>query len=285
MTTLSIFSIIISVIALLVSLASYFLNVAKHNLQQLQTRYQIFCDKFQALLNFGSQQQLTGFKYDLENVVILDPHDSQCSIAYNNLQKTTTENKDACKLAYAELSESFDFLETKNSLNIKRVENDFVKWFNETINLYYSKLSHFYVTLFEINFITKIAQSGELLPDAIDTIRDLYKTVRDITDIREVLLLLKREMTGVFGQLSVRDIGFFSDNIKAIKKIEKYINIYIDKFGLKNVIENKDYSKISVVYKGFDESCLSYLVEEEEDFILFIQTLKEMSQKNAPPRH
>ncbi|MDE6676503.1 MAG: hypothetical protein K2K12_02160 [Clostridia bacterium] len=281
MTIISVISILISIIALLVSSAAYLLNVAKHNLQQLQTRYLVFCEKFQSLLIFGSQHQLTDFKYDLDNMIVLDPNSEECYIAFNNLQKTTGKNKDACKKAYNELCENLDFWETKSALKIKRDENDFITWLNEIINLYYSKLSSFYVTLFEINFIAKTAQLGVLAPKAIETIRNHYKNIREITEFHETLLALNREITGTFCRLSVRDIGFFSDNIKAIKKIEKYLNKWITQYGINDVIKNKDYSKISTIYKDFNESSLSYLTDEEEEFILFINHIIEMSKESA----
>lgn len=279
MEWISIIGIIISVIALMISALAYWLNVSKHNLQQLQTRYQIFCDKFQSLLMYGSQHQLTDFKFELNNICILDPKNLECDIAFNNLQKSIGTNKDACKKAYNELCDNLDFWETKSALKIKRKENDFVTWLNNTINSYYAKLSHFYIDLFDINFFTKIAQLGVLDPNAFDRIKDFYQNIKDIAVMHETLLALKREITGTFCRLSVRDIGFFNDNINAIKKIEKYLMTWIHQFGIKEVIENNNFRKISTVYKDFNESSFSYINEEEKELIIFINGLIEMSQK------
>ena len=271
---MTIFSLVISGIALLVSIFTFFTNQAKHNLQQLQTRYQIFCDKFKELILFGNYKQLTDFKYDLENIVVYVEKETQGSIEYNNLQKTVGKSIESCKMAYIDLVENLDFFDTKRNLTIKDHKEPFVSWFNDTINQYYAKLNEHYATLYEINFITRAAQYGIIKPNAFATIKHFYQNIKDIVNMSEVLLFLKREMSGVFGKLSVTDVDFFRNNTVAIKHIEKYIHKFIYEYGIDDVINKGNYEKISVVYKNFNgETFSEHLAEEEKDFCTFIKML------------
>ena len=276
---MTIISLVISGIALLISVITFFTNKAKHNLQQLQSRYQTFCDKLTALLLFGGYQKLTNFKFDLENVVNYERTDIQSAVDFNKLQKENSMNIEACKMAYLELNENFDFFEFKRALRPANKKIEFIQWFNETINKYYSKLNYHYCMLYDINVIAKTAQRGELIPNAEKIIKEFYKNIREIVDMTEVLLILKREITGAFGKLSVRNIRFFQNSTSAIRKLSRFAQKFIHEYGIDDVINNKDYKKISVVYKEFgEESYMKYLDDEERDFCSFIVNL---SQKNA----
>lgn len=274
---ISIVSISISSIALLISIITFFVNKAKHNLQQLQTQYYRFNEKFQNLLNFGSYQVLTNFKYDLENVIIKDDADS--AIDYNIIQKQTSVQIDSCKNAYAELLETIDFFETTKALNRQNSykENEFVKWLNSTLNFFYLALNNHYTALYDINQIARLAQSGTLMPNAIETIKSYYDNIYKVVSIRETLLLLKREMFGVFNQSIIKGLGLFFSNTFVIKKLEKHIFWFIDNYGINEVIQKCDYTKIANTYKGLTDIFKNHIIDEENDFIIFINMLIEQS--------
>ncbi len=251
-------------------------------MQQLQTQYYRFNEKFQNLLNFGSFQVLTNFKYDLENMMIKNDADS--AVDYNIIQKRTSAQIDSCKNAYTELLETIDFFETTKALNRQNSykENEFIKWLNSTLNFFYLELNSHYTALYDINQIARLAQSGTLMPNAIETIKSYYDNIYKVVSIRETLLLLKREMFGVFNQSIIKGLGLFFSNTFVIKKLEKHIFWFIDNYGINEVIQKCDYTKITNTYKGLTDIFKNHVIDEENDFIIFINML--IDQSNIPKK-
>lgn len=276
---IAVLSIVISGIALLLSIITFFTNKAKHNLQQLQSRYQVFCDNFKSLVMFGNYQQLINFKYDLENIIIYSLDDMQCGIEFNKLQKNVSANLESSKIAYLDFNSTLDFFEIKSVFKSQSA-NKFLEWINNTINIYYAKLNTYYGDLYEINYIGKKARDGVLEPKDFETIKQFYSNIKEIVNMNEVLLLLNRETNGAFGKLSVRGLSLFYSNSKAIRKITNFINSFIKEYGLDDAIYKKDYKKVSVVYKDFcDEAYLKYLTEEENEFKFVLDAFNKTNSK------
>ena len=102
-------SIIISVVALFVSVASFQWNKAKHNLNQLQYNAEKLCNNLEKFIAFSTEHNLTSFKFQIENIYLITNKEKQ-GIEYNNLQERFSQRKDACRLQYQSLMESLYFL-------------------------------------------------------------------------------------------------------------------------------------------------------------------------------
>ena len=205
--------------------------------------------------------------------------EEQCAIEFNKLQKSISENLETSKIAYIDFNATLDFFENESAFK-SQPNNKFLEWINNTINQYYAKLNKYYGDLYEINFIGKKARDGVLMPEAHATIHNFYSNIKDIVNMNEVLLLLNRETNGALGKLSVSELSLFYSNSKAIRKITNFINSFIKEYGIDDAIYNKDYKKISVVYKEFcEEAYLKYLIEEEDEFHLLIKTLAKTNGK------
>ena len=69
---MEIVTILISISALIISIASYKWNKAKHNLNQLQENGKKLCDSLQDFLDMGTEYYLATYKYELEGELIHD---------------------------------------------------------------------------------------------------------------------------------------------------------------------------------------------------------------------
>ena len=83
----TIISIVVSIIALIVSVVSHKTNKAINNQIQLQNNYFELCQKLQNLINFGAEDNLTSFKFDIENYTCYDKSSIESCKEFNNLQK------------------------------------------------------------------------------------------------------------------------------------------------------------------------------------------------------
>lgn len=270
---MEIIGIIISIIALGLSVTSFQWNKAKHNLNQLQDNAKKFCDNLQEFIGLGTEHYLTLYKYEIENIYHISDKERQ-NIAYNNLQVEFSKRKDYCSKAYRLLMESFEFLEIKGFF----YNNEIVKLLNKTLNDYYMKLNQFYNDLYDINFIVRGAKLGVLTKDRIDKIHAFFDNVRELLDCNAVFSILKRDMAGYFSKLSLVDVGLFGETKKALIKIQKDISKIFTEFGFEDAI-NKDYTKIRRHVPNYGEGFDEFIEEERGDFLTFLNHVKDIGNK------
>ena len=273
-------SIIVSIIAVIVSVVSYKTNKAVNNQIQLQNNYFDLCQKLQKLINFGTEDNLTSFKFDIENYTCYDKSSIDSCREFNNLKKRFYEQKMQVKSAYMEMKENFDFLYTQTRLLCFSNENQFDVWLNDNIDIYFSKLDKYYDDLDQIFMLTRGAQLGLHSSDEKQIVDAFYDNIIDIIRISQALQLLKRNMAGRFKRLSVREINAFNDNEMLISNIKKEMYSYIIQFGIDEVIENTDFSKIKRVCSDFGVHYDEFIREEKNDYHNFLNIIRKNSNKN-----
>ena len=264
-------TIAISIIALMVSISSFQWNKAKHNLNQLQDNAKKFCDNLQEFIKSGTEHHLTSFKFEIENIYHITDKEKK-NIAYNNLQFEFSKRKDICQRKHQETIESIDFFWVQRDVN----NNELVKWLNEILNDYYLKLNRFYNDLPEIDLIVLATQKGLLGKEQLDFVNSFFDNIRDLLDYYVALLVLKKELAGYFGRLSLVDVGLFGSTKKTLIKIENDIMRLIKEFGYKEAIMQKDYTKIKKLCLDFGEGSDEFVEEEKTDFLKFLSAVKDM---------
>ncbi len=273
-------SIIVSIIAVIVSVVSYKTNKAVNNQIQLQNNYFDLCQKLQKLINFGTEDNLTSFKFDIENYTCYDKSSIDSCREFNNLKKRFYEQKMQVKSAYMEMKENFDFLYTQTRLLCFSNENQFDVWLNDNIDIYFSKLDKYYDDLDRIFKLTRGAQLGLQSSDENQIVDAFYDNIIDIIRISQALQLLKRNMAGRFKRLSVREINAFNDNEILISNIKKEMYSYVIQFGIDDAIKNTDFSKIKQVCSDFGVHYDEFINEEKNDYHNFLRIIRKNSNKS-----
>ncbi len=268
-------SIVVSIIAILVSISSFQWNKAKHNLNQLQENAKKFCDSLQDFIGLGTEHNLISYKYEIENICFIENNEKK-DIEYNNLQIEISRRKDNCQKKYVKLMESLDFFEIRNELD----NNELVKWLNLTLNNYYQRLNQFYGDLFDISFIVRGAERGLLPLEKIKFVDLYFSNIRNLLDYNAVFSVLKRDISGYLAKLSLADVGLFGNTKSALKKIEKNIMHLIKEFGFDKAINEKDYSKIKKHCLDFGEQYDEFIEEEKTDFLKFLSVVKDIKKRN-----
>lgn len=272
---ISVISLIFAAIALIVSIISYFSNKAKHNLAQLQEQFFRFTDKFEILLDFANYNALINFKYDLENV--LTQGFDKFVMSYNNLQKEVSVNIDLCKKAYTNVIENMGFFEGAY-FNVEKVpKSEFADWLNKTLNTFYLKLNTHYTSLYDINELANLASGGVLKKDADKIIKDFYCNIFDLVMYRQALLVLKKEMIEVFNKVRINNLQFFNKNAFAIYFIDEHMRTFIEEFGIQELIEKHDNTKISSVHTFNIDEYKQAIDDEEKQLRRFLNMLIESS--------
>ena len=93
MDTYTIIGVVVSIVALAVSIISHQTTKAINNQVQLQNNYLELCQRLQTLINYGSENNLTAFQFDVEKFTLYDQDSIDCGLEYNNLQKSYGEQK------------------------------------------------------------------------------------------------------------------------------------------------------------------------------------------------
>ena len=272
-------SIIASVIAVIVSIVSHKTNKAINNQIQLQNNYFELCRKMQNLINFGDENNLTDFKYDIENYTYYDKDSVESSREFNILQKRFDEQKKQLKHAYVEMMETFDFLHIETFIPQLSKANLFDKWLNDNINIYFLKLNQYYDDLHDIFVLVRSAQMGMSNPNEKQIVDDFFNNIIDIIRISQALQLLKRRMVGRFKMLSVREINAFNDNEVLISNIKKEIYSFITVSGIDDAITGKNYSKINNLCPDFGKQYDEFINEEKNDYIIFLSIIRSKANK------
>ena len=263
-------SIVVSIVAAIVSVLSYVTNKAINNQIQLQNNYFDLCKKMQTLINLGNENNLTDFKYYIENYTYYDKDSKEAGWEFNNIQKRFDEQKMQLKYAYVELIEDFDFLHTETLLPQVSKANLFDKWLNENVNEYYLKLEQYYIDLHEIFVLVRRSQHGISDPNEKQILDNFFDNIIEIVRTSQALQVLKRRMAGRFKMLSVRQINTFKDNEALISKIKEELYLFITLFGIDDAIKGKDFSKINKLAPGFGEQYDEFIDEEKKDYINFL---------------
>lgn len=272
---ISVISLIIAAIALIVSIISYFYNKARHNLSQLQEQFFRFTDKFEILLDFANYNTLINFKYDLENA--LTQGFDKFVISYNNLQKEVSVNIDLCKKAYTTVMENMGFFEGAY-INVEEVsKSEFVDWLNKTLNAFNSKLNTHYTSLYDINELANLARGGVLKENADKIIKDFYCNIFELVMYWQALLVLKKEMIEVFNKVRINNLQFFNRNASAIYFIDEHMRTFIKEYGIQELIEKHDNTKISSVHTFNIDEYIQAIDGEEKQYRRFLHMLVESS--------
>ena len=262
-------SIAISSIALLVSISSFQWNKAQHNLNQLQNNAKKFCDNMQEFIELGTEHCLSSFKFEMENICHIVDKERQ-SVAYNDLQLEFSKRKNICQENHKKVMESIEFLWIQGQV----YNNALMKWLNKTLNEYYLKLSRFYGDLSDINFIVCASKKGLLTKERKEFVNAFFDNIRDLLDYNIVFIVLKKEIAGYFGRLSLVDVGLFGKTKSALIKIENDIMRFIEDFGLEEAISKKDYTKIRKCCLNCGEKFDSFVKEEQANFLQFLRAEK-----------
>lgn len=271
--------IVVSIVALIISYRSYLTTKAINNQVQLQNNYLELCQRLQTLINFGSENNLTTFKYDVENFTLYDKDSVQCGLEYNNLQKKYSEQKIQVKSAYMQVLENFDFLRIQTIFPTLSKENQFDKWLNETVNTYFLKLDRYYTDLYQICTLAKYSQSGVPTPEEKRIIDAFYDNVIDIIKTSQALQFLKSTMVGRFKKLSVREINVFKNNEELISNIKKELYTFVIELGIDDAIKGNDFSKIKKICPDFGDQFDSFINEEKTDYVNFLRILRTKASK------
>lgn len=267
--------IVVSVIALIVSILSFQWNKAKYNLDQLQNKVKNFCDNLQRFNELGTVSCLTSYKFEIENLYYINDIEKH-NIAYNSLQLEFSKRKEDCLERYKGLMETLDFFEIQGLFE----NNDFVKWLNKTLNDYHQKLNQFYGDLLDINLIVKAAEKDLLTEERKKFVNLFFDNIRDLLDYNYAFCVFKRDVSGYFGKLSLSDVGLFGKTKSALKLIEnKLINILVD-YGFDDAINKKEYSKIRKHCPDFGYKFDEMIAEERADFMKFLNIVKNQ-RKNS----
>ena len=276
----TIISIVVSIIALIVSVVSHKTNKAINNQIQLQNNYFELCQKLQNLINFGAEDNLTSFKFDIENYTCYDKSSIESCKEFNNLQKRFYEQKMQVKFAYMELKENFDFLYTQTLLPQLSNKNKFDIWLNNNIDKYFLKLNRYFDDLYKISVLTKAAQEGMNNSNEEQIVNQFYDNVIDIIKTSQALQLLKRNMAGHFKKISVRDINIFNDNEELISNIKNGMYSYIIEFGIDDAIKGTDFSKIKQIALDFGDDFDRFVNEEKSDYLTFLNLVRKNANKS-----
>ena len=266
--------IVISVIALIVSISSFQWNKAKHNLEQLQNNANKFCDNLQNFIELGTVYHLTSYKFEIENLYFISDTEKH-NIEYNNLQFEFSQRKDNCLEKYKAMMGCLDFFEVQGLFE----NNDFVKWLNKTLNDYFNKLNQFYGDLLDINVVVKAAENNLLTEERKILVNRFYDNIRDLFDYNYAFSLLKRDVSGYFGKLSLADVGLFGKTKTALKLIENNLIKIIVEYGFDDAINKKDYIKIRKHCPDFGYEFDETIAEERADFMKFLDSVKNMRKK------
>lgn len=279
MDVYTIISVVASIIAVIVSIVSHNTSKAINNQLQLQNNYFELCKKLQNLINLGSENNLTIFKYDIENYTYYDKDSIESSMEFNNIQKKFDEQKMQLKFAYAELMENFDFLYTETFLPQLSKANLFDKWLNENINAYYWKLDKYYGDLHDVFVLVRGAQMGISNPNEKQIIDAFFDNIIDVIRTSQALQILKRRMAGQFKMLSVREINLFKDNEALISNIKKEIYSFVSDYGIDDAIKGTDFSKINKICPGFGVQYDDFINEEKKDYKTFLSMTRNKANK------
>ena len=273
-------SIIVSIIAVIVSVVSYKTSKAVNNQIQLQNNYFEFCRTLQKLIDFGAEDSLTAFKYDIENYTYYDKNSIESSKEFNNLQKRFYEQKMKLKFIYTELKENFVFLYTQTLLPHLSNNNQFYTWLNDNVDKYFLKLDRYYDDLYQISVLTKVAQEGITNSNEKQIVNDFYDNVIDIIKTSQALQLLKSNMAGRFKRLSVREINAFNNNEILILNIKKAMYSYVIEFGIDDAIKGAGFSKIKQIALDFGDDFDRFINEEKSDYLTFLNLVRKNANKS-----
>lgn len=265
------FTIIISIIALIVSISSFQWNKAQHNLNQLQETAKKFCDNLQAFIELGSNHCLTSHKYKIENLYLTKDKEKR-DVSFNNLQLEFSKRQDNCQQKYKILMESIAFFQIQGVFE----DNELLKFLNKTINDYYLKLYQFYGDLFDINAIVKVGYKDLITKENLEFVNSFFVNIRDLLDYNAAFSLFKKEVSGYFSRLSLADVGLFGNTKQALKGIERDIMKTIKEFGLEEAINEKEYEKIRKFCPDFSIISNDFVEEEKSDFLKFLYVVKDM---------
>ena len=279
MDVYTIISVVASIIAVIVSIVSHNTSKAINNQLQLQNNYFELCKKLQNLINLGSENNLTIFKYDIENYTYYDKDSIESSMEFNNIQKKFDEQKMQLKFACVELMENFDFLHTETFLPQLSKANLFDKWLNENINAYYLKLDKYYGDLHDVFVLVRGAQMGISNPNEKQIIDAFFDNIIDVIRISQALQILKRRMSGRFKMLSVREINLFKDNEALISNIKKEIYAFVSDYGIDDAIKGTDFSKINKICPDFGVQYDDFINEEKKDYKTFLSMTRNKANK------
>ncbi len=272
---MEVLSIIVSIIAIFVSISSFQWNKSKHNLNQLQNNAKKFCDSLQDFIELGTEYHLSSYKFEVENIYHITNLE-QKNTEYNDLQIQFSKRRDCCQNKYKILMESLDFFEFQNALE----KNEFLIWVNKTLNNYYIKLHNFYGDLFEINFIASVAEKGLITEKEKEFLNLFFKNIRDLLDYNIAFSVLKRDISGYFAKLSLSDVGLFGNTKSALKKIEYELLRVVKEYGFDEAINKKDYSKIKKHCLDFGEQYDEFVEEEKAEFLKFLSVVKDIKKHN-----
>ena len=273
-------SIAISLIAVFVSIASYMTNKAINNHMQLQNSYIELCKKLQKLIDFGWENNLTSFKFDIENYTFYEINSIESRQEFNNLQKRFYEQKIQVKSTYMDLMENFDFMHTNVLFPCISKENQFDVWLSDNVTEYFKKLDKYYDDLDQIFLLAKSAQMGLSNPNEKYIVNAFYDNVIEIIKTSQALQQLKSKMSGRFKALSVREINLFNDNKKIISNIKKELFSFVLDFGIEDAIKSTDYSKIKQICLDFGDHYDNFINENKNDFLAFLSMLRSNANKN-----
>lgn len=255
-------TIVISIVALIVSICTYQWNKAKHNLNRLQENAAKFCDCLQDFIELGSEHNLTMFKFEIENVYHITDS-AQNYIAGNELQLEFSRRKNNCKIKYRKLMESLDFFAVA-----AEQKNELIDWFNATGTEFFHKLDQYYEGLFRLSIIARRAIVGNIKPNSeeINFIDAFYDNIGDLLHYCYAFCLLKRNIAGYFGKISLAKVGLFGRSKKAMVYIENEILGTIQEIGFDEAVKHNDYAKIKKFCNDYGEQFAEFVAEERKDF-------------------
>ena len=274
MDQFTIIGLVISAIALLVSIATYKANKAVTNQVQLQNVYLAFCEKMQILLDLGRENTLMAFKYDFENYTFRDPASLESKREYNELKKKIDLQRENCKKIYSKLMEEMDIFLVYTPLSLFSKADQFGKWLNDILNQYFLKLITYYDGLIDFSEVMYYAQHGEMAKNENEVVENFYKNISEILRTNQALQIVKREMAGKFKALSVRDVGFFKDNVSCILSIKKQLYSFVEEFEIDKAINGEDCSKIQTKCLDFGEGIFEFVKQEKQGSMAFLALLR-----------
>lgn len=274
MDYIPIFSIILSLIAVIVSIISYSANKAVTNQHQVQNNYSAFCSKLQDLIVLGQENNIMSFKYDIENVICFYQNNDEEAVQNNLLEKSFGIQKATCKRIYFELIENLDFFRSTNLFSDALKQNQFDNWISKTINTYFKDLDCYYGDLSDINTMARMAKKGLQSIDEDEKIDSFYNNIREIIKYSQILQIVKRQMVGTFGSISVKKIHLFKNNYDLIQDLKKALFSWIVEKGIDEAINKDDYGKIKMICLDFGEQYDSFITEEKKDHKEFLNQIR-----------
>lgn len=125
--------------------------------------------------------------------------------------------------------------------------------------------------------MSNLARGGILKKDADKILKDFYCNIFELVMYRQALLVLKKEMIEVFNKVRINNLQFFNKNAFAIYFIGEHMMTFIKEYGIQELIEKHDNTKIASVHSFNMDEYKQAIDDEERQFRRFLHMLVESS--------